>query len=141
MHKFLRRPVAAAGAIALLVGVAVAAGPTVSAGSALDSVPNKNKDMSVTVHVLAYNDFHGTLNPGSQNLYGKFAGGGAYLAKAIKDKQAQYGSLEATVFGGDNIGASPLEDGLFFGEPSTIIANLMHVDFASVGNHEFDKGK
>ena len=37
-------------------------------------------------------------------------------------------------------GASPLVDGLFFGEPSTIIANLMHVDFASVGNHEFDKG-
>jgi 5'-nucleotidase len=137
MHKFLRGPLAAAAAVALSIGVAVAAGPTANA----DSPPNKNKDMSVTVHVLAYNDFHGTLDPGSQNLYGKFAGGGAYLAKVIKDKQAAYGNLEATVFGGDNIGASPLADGLFFGEPSTILANLMHVDFASVGNHEFDKGK
>ena len=47
---------------------------------------------------------------------------------------------EITVFAGDNIGASPLVDGLFFGEPSTIVANLMNADFASVGNHEFDKG-
>ena len=47
---------------------------------------------------------------------------------------------EATVFAGDNIGASPLANALFHEEPATIIANLMHVDFASVGNHEFDKG-
>ena len=41
---------------------------------------------------------------------------------------------------GDNIGASPLANGLFFEEPATIVTNLMNVDFASVGNHEFDKG-
>jgi 5'-nucleotidase len=92
------------------------------------------------VHLLAYNDFHGTLDPGSQTLYGDFAGGGAYLAKVVKDKQAQYGSHEATVFAGDGIGASPLANGLFHEEPATIVANLMHTDFASVGNHEFDKG-
>ena len=61
--------------------------------------------------------------------------------RRCKDKQAQYGDNEITVFAGDNIGASPLVDGLFFGEPATIVANLMNVDFASVGNHEFDKGK
>ncbi|MDT4926520.1 MAG: 5-nucleotidase [Pseudonocardiales bacterium] len=92
------------------------------------------------VHLLAYNDFHGTLDPGSQTLYGDFAGGGAYLAKVVKDRQAQYGSHEATVFAGDGIGASPLANGLFHEEPATIVANLMHTDFASVGNHEFDKG-
>ena len=37
------------------------------------------------VHLLAYNDFHGNLEPGGQNLYGQFAGGAAYLAKAVKD--------------------------------------------------------
>ena len=52
-----------------------------------------------------------------------------------------YGDLEATVFAGDNIGASPLANGLFFEEPATIVTNLMNVDVASVGNHEFDKGK
>lgn len=136
MHKFLRAPVVAAAAMAMAIGVTA---PTASANNA--GPPHKHKDKSVTVHVLAYNDFHGALDPGTQNIYGKFAGGGAYLAKAIKDRQAAYGKLQATVFGGDNIGASPLADGLFFGEPSTILANLMHVDFASVGNHEFDKGK
>jgi 5'-nucleotidase len=92
------------------------------------------------VHLLAYNDFHGTLDPASQTLYGQFAGGAAFLAKAVKDKQAQYGADEATVFAGDGIGASPLANGLFHEEPATIVANLMHTDFASVGNHEFDKG-
>ena len=92
------------------------------------------------LHVLAFNDLHGTLEPGGNNLYGKFAGGASYLAKAVKDRQAQYGSRQATVFAGDNIGASPLANGLFFEEPITIASNLMHVDFASVGNHEFDKG-
>jgi 5'-nucleotidase len=92
------------------------------------------------VHLLAYNDFHGTLEPGSQSLYGQFAGGAAYLAKVVKAKQAAYGKSEATVFAGDGIGASPLANSLFHEEPATIVSNLMHADFASVGNHEFDKG-
>jgi 5'-nucleotidase len=93
------------------------------------------------VHVLAFNDLHGTLQAGTNNLYGHFAGGAAYLAKVVKDKQAQYGlDNEATVFAGDNIGAAPLENGLFHEEPIVIASNLMHVDYASVGNHEFDKG-
>ncbi len=96
---------------------------------------------STDIHVLTYNDFHGNLEADSLNLYGSFAGGAAYLAKVVKDRQKAYGNREVTVFAGDNIGASPLADGLFFGEPSTIVANLLHVDFASVGNHEFDKGK
>ena len=58
----------------------------------------------------------------------------------MHDKQAQYGDKQISVIAGDNIGASPLVDGLFFGEPSTIVTNLMNADFASVGNHEFDKG-
>jgi 5'-nucleotidase len=93
------------------------------------------------VHLLAFNDLHGNLEPAALNIYGHFAGGAAYLAKAIKDRQALYGDHEVTVFAGDNIGASPLANGLFFEEPITIATNLMHVDFASVGNHEFDKGK
>jgi len=99
-----------------------------------------SKQRTTDVHLLAFNDLHGTLEAAGNNIYGQFAGGAAYLAKAIKDRQATYGNLQATVFAGDNIGASPLANGLFFEEPITIASNLMNVDFASVGNHEFDKG-
>jgi 5'-nucleotidase len=95
---------------------------------------------TTNIHLLAFNDLHGNLEAASLNIYGKFAGGAAYLAKAVKDRQAQYGELQATVFAGDNIGASPLANGLFHEEPITIASNLMNVDFAAVGNHEFDKG-
>jgi 5'-nucleotidase len=101
---------------------------------------NKASGGTTDVHILAFNDLHGTLTPGSQNIYGRFAGGAAYLAHALRAKQAQYGGLQATVFAGDNIGASPLENGLFHEEPITIASNLMNVDLGSVGNHEFDKG-
>ncbi len=103
--------------------------------------PAASKQRTTDVHVLAFNDLHGNLEAGGNNIYGQFAGGAAYLAKAVKDRQAAYGQQQATVFAGDNIGASPLANGLFFEEPITIASNLMKVDIASVGNHEFDKGK
>jgi len=123
-----------------------AADPVIISGarSVSDQVVVKfgSKNVRTTdVHVLAFNDLHGTLEGGGNNLYGKFAGGAAYLAKTLKARQAQYGpNRQVTVFAGDNIGASPLANGLFHEEPITIISNLMNVDFASVGNHEFDKG-
>ncbi len=98
------------------------------------------KNPTDDVHILAFNDLHGNLDPAAGNIYGRFAGGAAYLAKVVKDRQALYGDHEVTVFAGDNIGASPLANGLFFEEPITVATNLMNVDFASVGNHEFDKG-
>jgi 5'-nucleotidase len=100
-----------------------------------------DKNRTTDVHVLAFNDLHGNLEAAGNNLYGQFAGGAAYLAKVVKDRQARYGNNQATVLAGDNIGASPLANGLFFEEPIVVASNLMHVDFGSVGNHEFDKGK
>jgi 5'-nucleotidase len=146
--------------VAVAVGVVVAAplatsdpGPDGGAGEVLISGARSLSDeVSVSygetggrrrttdVHLLGFNDLHGNLEAGGLNIYGQFAGGAAYLAKAIEERQAQYGRRQATVFAGDNIGASPLANGLFFEEPITIASNLMNVDFASVGNHEFDKG-
>jgi 5'-nucleotidase len=91
-------------------------------------------------HLLAFNDLHGNLEAASLNIYGHFAGGAAYLAKAVEDRQALYGDLQTTLIAGDNIGASPLASALFHDEPTVVISNLMHVDLASVGNHEFDEG-
>jgi 5'-nucleotidase len=140
--------VAAAGT-ALVAPLATSSGPagatTINGARSLaDKVAvqfEKSKDRTTDVHVLAWNDFHGNLEAGAGlNIYGQFAGGAAWLAKAVHDKQAAYGKKQISVIAGDNIGASPLVDGLFFGEPSTIVTNLMNADFASVGNHEFDKG-
>jgi 5'-nucleotidase len=141
---------------ALAVGVVIAAPLASTKSNAKDTViisgarsisdrvavtfQKPSKHPTTDVHLLAFNDLHGTLEPAGNNIYGKFAGGAAYLAKVVEDKQAQYEDLQATIFAGDNIGASPLANSLFFEEPITIASNLMHVDFASVGNHEFDKG-
>ncbi len=112
----------------------------VALGSGLVTYSAKKQGQTTDVHLLAFNDLHGNLEAAGNNIYGHFAGGAAYLAKAVKDRQALYGDHEATIFAGDNIGASPLANGLFFEEPITIATNLMNVDFGSVGNHEFDKG-
>ena len=126
----------------MLAVVGIVAATVAATGAAPTSAADRRPPRPATtdVHVLAFNDFHGNLEPGTLNIYGQFAGGAAWLAQEIDEKQALYGDRSLTVHAGDNVGASPLVDGLFFGEPSMIIANLMHVDFASVGNHEFDKG-
>ena len=43
-------------------------------------------NQTITAHVLAYNDFHGNIEPASLNIYGQFAGGAAYLAKLIGER-------------------------------------------------------
>jgi 5'-nucleotidase len=105
------------------------------------SYGKRPKDRTTDVHLLAFNDLHGNLEAAGLNIYGEFAGGAAYLAKAVKDRQAVHGRNQATLVAGDNIGATPLANGLFFEEPITLASNHMNVDFASVGNHEFDKGR
>jgi 5'-nucleotidase len=155
----MRRRVGLWAAPALLVGVAIAvvlaaplaspnkasAGPIISGAQSLTDQVSVNfaavppGHTTENVHLLAFNDLHGFLDPAANNIYGRFAGGAAFLAKAIKTRQAAY-QHEATLMAGDNIGASPLQNGLFHEEPITIASNLMGLDFAGVGNHEFDKG-
>jgi 5'-nucleotidase len=96
----------------------------------------------VAAHILGFNDFHGQLESGSAiRRFGQYAGGSAYLAKAIKDKQNTYGlSNQATVFAGDSIGATPLVSAGFDDEPAIMALNQMRIDFGGVGNHEFDLG-
>jgi 5'-nucleotidase len=156
-HKLSKSSAVQVGLTALALGVVLVAPVAAPSSGSSDAVTisgarslsdavsvsfdsKADKANTTDVHLLAFNDLHGNLEAAGNNIYGKFAGGAAYLAKAIKDKQAQYGSDQATLFAGDNIGASPLANGLFFEEPNTIATNLMNVDFGSVGNHEFDKG-
>ena len=82
-----------------------------------------------------------TSRPAGQNIYGQFAGGAAYLAKAIKDRQAQYGDHAGDGLRRRQHRRQPARQRAVLRGAVTIVANLMHVDFASVGNHEFDKGR
>jgi 5'-nucleotidase len=104
--------------------------------------PGAGSGPTTDIHVLGFNDFHGALDPdltGAQ--YGTPAGGAPFLAKLVKDRQAAYGANVATVMAGDHIGATPLVSALFFDEPAVLVGRHLGIDYASVGNHEFDKGK
>jgi len=102
------------------------------------------------VRILAFNDFHGNLEPPRQAVSAPMpglaepvrvpAGGAAYFASALARLRAENPN-NVTVAAGDMIGASPLVSSIFLDEPTIHAMNLMRVDFNAVGNHEFDRGR
>jgi len=105
---------------------------------------------TVPVQLLAFNDFHGNLKPPSGSS-GKIttgpnpatdfveAGGVEFLATHVKTLKATNPNT-LVVSAGDVIGATPLLSALFHDEPAIESMNLLGLDVASVGNHEFDEG-
>jgi 5'-nucleotidase len=103
----------------------------------------------VEVKLIAFNDFHGNLEPPKSTIDHPApgpeavrvpAGGGAYLASAIQ-ALGERNPNHLVVSAGDMIGASPLVSALFLDEPTIHAMNLMRVDYNAVGNHEFDRGQ
>ena len=102
------------------------------------------------VRIIAFNDFHGNLEPPRQAISATVqgsaepvrvpAGGGAYLATAIR-RLREGNPNNVVVTAGDMIGASPLVSSMFLDEPTIHAMNLIRVDFNAVGNHEFDRGR
>ena len=91
-----------------------------------------------SIQILGINDFEGRLEPTVED--GRKVGGAAYLA-AYLDKYAREdpkGTIRVHV--GDLVGASPLISSYFHDEPTIETTNLMGIDVATVGNHEFDEG-
>ncbi|MEP6505310.1 MAG: bifunctional metallophosphatase/5'-nucleotidase [Betaproteobacteria bacterium] len=125
----------------LLLSVLAAAALAATAGCALAQAA------PITVKIIGFNDFHGTLqSPGTfgQNTIVPAAqrpavGGVDYIAAYVARLKAQNPN-NVVVGAGDFIGASPLISALFFDEPAIETMNHVGVDFTSVGNHEFDKG-
>jgi 5'-nucleotidase len=115
----------------MLVLAAIVGGQAIAQGKA-----------SVSVQLLAINDFHGNLEPPSGSsgaINGVTAGGSEYLATHLLDDIAK--NPNSLVIGaGDLIGASPLLSGLFHDEPTVEAMNAMNLSVTSVGNHEFDEG-
>ncbi len=141
----LGRPLGLAAAVALALQLAACAAPQGSAGAvsvpALPSAP-------VEIAVLAFNDFHGNLEaprqsvgmPDGQGGTAQVpAGGAAWLASALDSLRARH-RYSLTVAAGDLISASPLASSLFLDEPSIEVLSRLGLDFAAVGNHEFDRG-
>jgi 5'-nucleotidase len=98
---------------------------------------------TVSVQILAVNDFHGNLEPpsGSSGRIGQInAGGVEFLATHINNLRATNRNT-VVVSAGDMIGASPLISALFHDEPTIEAFNLIGLDYNAVGNHEFDEGK
>lgn len=103
---------------------------------------------TVTVGIVAINDFHGNLEPprqsalvpdGQGGFVGLPAGGAAYLASAIDSVRSRYPN-HLTVAAGDLIGGTPITSSLFVDEPAIGAMNMIGLDFNAVGNHEFDSG-
>ncbi len=104
----------------------------------------------VEVKVLAINDFHGSLRtpPGSLRLADAHdparsvdvrAGGAEHLATRVQQLKAK-NPHHVFVAAGDLVGASPLLSALFRDEPTIEALSQMGLEFAAVGNHEFDRG-
>jgi 5'-nucleotidase len=97
---------------------------------------------AVVVQLLAFNDFHGNLEPptgGNGRVGQTLAAGAEYLATHLKRAVEQQPN-SIIVAAGDLVGAAPLISGLFHHEPAIESLNAMGLSIASVGNHEFDRG-
>lgn len=105
---------------------------------------------TVRLRLLAFNDFHGQLEPGGWTLRLRDpadpartltvgAGGAAYFATLVRRLRAE-APHAIVVSAGDLVGASPLASALFRDEPTIEAMNALGVDLGIVGNHEFDRG-
>lgn len=94
----------------------------------------------VQLRVLAFNDFHGQLEPTTVTTSdGRVeAGGAAYLAAHLEVERAG-APHSVTVSAGDLVGGSPLLSATFHDEPTILAMNAMGLDLNGVGNHEFDE--
>ncbi len=143
MSERFRRATTVAFAATLTIAFAVAGSAAANATTA---------DSTLNVQILSFNDFHGNLEPpqGSSgsiltldangNQVSVPAGGVGYLATHLRNARKGHPN-SITVTAGDNVGASPLLSAAFHDEPTINALNMLGVDLASVGNHEFDEGK
>ncbi|MCA9675596.1 MAG: bifunctional metallophosphatase/5'-nucleotidase [Kofleriaceae bacterium] len=126
------------GAWSRVAGVVALLGPVACGGSSgspdaqLEDAQLDAADGPATVHVLAFNDLGGALTPSADGR-----GGVAYLAGEVARRRTDH---TVVVSAGDLIGASPLISALFHDEPTIEAMNVMGLDLAAVGSHEFDEG-
>lgn len=109
-----------------------------------DSPKNNENNETISLKIIALNDFHGHLSDG-QSLNGHPAGSAPVLSSALKgaiNLSEKNHTFLALV--GDTIGASPRQTALLMDEPVILFFNSISdygIPVISVpGNHEFDRG-
>ncbi|SCL39826.1 5'-nucleotidase [Micromonospora pallida] len=127
------------------LGLAALSAAALSAVAATPTQAQPVGPKPVDVKLLALNDFHGNLEPpsgSSGTIAGQTAGGAEYLATYLQQlsQESKKQKNTITVAAGDLIGASPLLSAAFHDEPTIESLSLAGLDYASVGNHEFDEG-
>ncbi|HOB92817.1 MAG TPA: bifunctional metallophosphatase/5'-nucleotidase [Aquabacterium sp.] len=134
-------------AVALLAGCM--SGPATSPAFSPASAPAAGTG-PLTLRVIGFNDFHGNLEPGTLSLtlphprqpgatLRVAAGGAAEMAGLVGALRSQ-APHSVVVSAGDMVGATPLVSALFRHESTVEAMNLLGVDVATAGNHEFDAG-
>jgi 5'-nucleotidase len=129
--------------LAALAAIAMVLATSAQVSAKKPDAPPGNPDppgQLVDLQLLAFNDYHGHLQPDSPGTVdGVPAGGAEYLSTKLNElRMGKKYSL--TVAAGDLIGGSPFFSGLFHDEPSVESMNAMDLDVSGVGNHEFDEG-
>lgn len=112
-------------------------------------IATREASAPVRVGVIAFNDFHGALEPpgaavaapdGKGGTVMVPAGGAAWLASAIDSLKARHPN-NVVVAAGDLTGASQFASSIHLDEPAVGVLNRIGLEFAAVGNHEFDRGR
>ena len=120
-----------------------------SAATPVGSAAGEDSPADVDVRLIAFNDFHGYLDPPGDTVKVAQAdgggvavpvGGAAFLAAAINRSKLGH-PRSVVVAAGDLVGASPLDSGMFHDEPAVEVLGRMGLEISSVGNHEFDHGR
>ena len=106
--------------------------------------------LPVHLQLLAFNDFHGNVEPpltptrlpadavGAPEL--QLPTGGAAWLSGLVHALRKENPATVVVAAGDLIGASPLLTALLKQEPAIEALNQVGLQYSSVGNHEFDRG-
>jgi 5'-nucleotidase len=144
-------------AFAAGLGAAALTATLIAGAAPASAKPKPQPTAPVPLQLLALNDFHGQLEPptGSSSRLPGFPttrentttgnttgfGGVEYFASQLRALEATADDANTlTVAAGDLIGASPLLSAAFHDEPTIDALNRIGLDYASVGNHEFDEG-
>jgi 5'-nucleotidase len=115
------------------------------------SAPAPRDATTLSLRIIAFNDFHGHLEADGQALsLANPAHPGQRLRVAVGGADALAGTVAALRAGapdsvlissGDLVGAAPLVSTLFRHESTIEVMNQMGVDLGIPGNHEFDAGE
>src|SRR5262245_54273215 len=125
-------PRAASGSAVLGVWLFTAVATTLAAAPALAA-------QTQTLRIIATTDFHGALEPRTDET-GRARGGAAALAAAIAKARAECRApaCESILLdGGDQFQGTPASN-FAFGRPVSEIFNRLDLAAAALGNHEFD---